>query len=148
MRDLADVSAQLDGLRPDYVAAAGNDGADIKHFPAAWRDGRPSRRRPMRVDLAGRPPTRRQRDPRDPGVLAAGMLAVGSWTGGARDPFSNCGKWVNGIAAGAGTVSRYPSQPGWAIWSGTSFATPRVSAAVAGGPDLGDVVVGAPSGRC
>ena len=65
-------------------------------------------------------------------ALAAGMVAVGSWTGGERDSFSNCGPWVNAVAAGAGTVSRYPSPPsptGWATWSGTSFATARVSAA-------------------
>ena len=38
LRDLADVSAATTGVRPLYVAAAGNDGADVKHFPAAWRD--------------------------------------------------------------------------------------------------------------
>ena len=38
LRDLADLSARSRGVRPVYVAAAGNDGADVKHFPAAWRD--------------------------------------------------------------------------------------------------------------
>ena len=38
LRDLADVSAGSSGIRPVYVAAAGNDGGDVKHFPAAWRD--------------------------------------------------------------------------------------------------------------
>ena len=58
--------------------------------------------------------------------LALRTIAVGSWTAGVRDGFSNCGDWVNAVADGAGTVSRYPSPNGWASWSGTSFATPQV----------------------
>ncbi len=65
-----------------------------------------------------------------------------------RDSFSNCGTWVNAVAAGTGTVSRYPSPTGWARWSGTSFATARVSAALAGGQDLTDVSVGNAIGAC
>ncbi len=79
------------------------------------------------------------------------MLAVGSWTGGARDEFSNCGNWVNAVAAGADTVGGYPSPPsrtGWASWSGTSFATARVSAALAGGQGITDVRIGNGIGRC
>ncbi len=75
-------------------------------------------------------------------ALEAGMIAVGSRTDGERDSFSNCGPWVNAVAAGADTVSRYPSPTGWASWSGTSFATARVSAAIAGGQGVNDVMVG------
>ena len=81
-------------------------------------------------------------------ALSAGMLAVGSRTGGVRDSFSNCGTWVNAVAGGADTVGRYPSPTGWAIWSGTSFATARVSAALAGGQDLTDVSIGNAIGAC
>ena len=56
LRDLADLSERTSGVRPVYVAAAGNDGADVKHFPAAWRD-RPTmpggRRRCRRGEPAG-----------------------------------------------------------------------------------------------
>jgi hypothetical protein len=58
---------------------------------------------------------------------------------------------VNAVAAGRNTVSRYPDPPsatGWAGWSGTSFATARVSAAVAGGQGISDVVIGDAVGRC
>ena len=72
-------------------------------------------------------------------------IAVGSWSGGVQDAFSNCGDWVNGIAAGARTTSRYPSDTSWAIWSGTSFATPRVTAALVGGTGLSDVKVDGPT---
>ena len=68
-----------------------------------------------------------------------GSIAVGSWTGGVRDGFSNCGEWVNGIAGGAGVTSRYPSRSTWAKWGGTSFATPKVTAALVGGAGLFDV---------
>jgi subtilisin family serine protease len=72
--------------------------------------------------------------------LALRTIAVGSWTAGVRDGFSNCGDWVNGIADGAGAVSQYPSPNGWASWSGTSFATPQVSAALLHGTAPGVVV--------
>jgi subtilase family protein len=84
-------------------------------------------------------------------ALRDDVLAVGSWTGGRRDSFSNCGAWVNAVAAGKYTVGRYPSPPsatGWARWSGTSFATARVSAAVAGGQSITDVEIGNAVGRC
>jgi hypothetical protein len=79
------------------------------------------------------------------------IVAVGSRTAGQRDSFSNCGVWVNAVAAGKNTVSRYPSPPsqtGFARWSGTSFATARVSAAIAGGQGITDALVGDGIGHC
>ena len=147
LRDLADVSARSTGVRPVYVAAAGNDGGDVKHFPAAWRDRPTMQAAALSVDLVS-PPGAGDEIRAIHSALAAGMLAVGSSTGGARDQFSNCGNWVNAVAAGAGTVSRYPSPTGWAGWSGTSFATARVSAALAGGQGIGDVAIANGIGRC
>ncbi len=149
LRDLADVSARASGVRPVYVAAAGNDGGDVKHFPAAWRDKPTMQAAALAVDLVS-PPGAGNEIRAIHKALAAGMLAVGSWTGGARDSFSNCGTWVNAVAAGADTVSRYPtpSRTGFASWSGTSFATARVSAAIAGGHAINDVIVGDAVGRC
>ena len=147
LRDLAELSARSRGVRPVYVAAAGNDGADVKHFPAAWRDPSTIQTTAAVVDLVS-PPGAGAEIRAIHGALASGMLAVGSRTDGMRDPFSNCGTWVNAVAAGAGTVSRYPSPTGWASWSGTSFATARVSAAVAGGQNLTDVSIGNAVGAC
>ena len=150
LRDLADLSADTTGVRPVYVAAAGNDGGDVKHFPAAWRDGPTMAAAALAVDLVSPPGVGDEiRAIHD--ALRADVLAVGSRTGGRRDSFSNCGAWVNAVAAGKHTVSRYPSPPsrtGWARWSGTSFATARVSAAVAGGQGITDVMVGNGIGRC
>jgi Subtilase family len=147
LRDLADLSARTRGVRPVYVAAAGNDGGDVKHFPAAWRDKPTMLATAAVVDLLN-PPGAGDEIRAIQSALAAGMLAVGSWTGGVRDPYSNCGMWVNAVAAGAGTVSRYPSQTGWAKWSGTSFATAEVSAVIAGGQGITDVTLGDGVGHC
>ena len=125
LRDLAELSASTTGIRPVYVAAAGNDGANVKHFPAAWRDKPTMQVAALAVDLVG--PSGAGSEIRAiQAALEAGMIAVGSRTGGERDSFSNCGPWVNAVAAGTDTVSRYPSPTGWATWSGTSFATARV----------------------
>jgi hypothetical protein len=137
-------------VRPVYVAAAGNDGGDVKQFPAAWRDGPTMQTAALVVDLVSAPGVGDEiRTIHE--TLRTDLLAVGSWTGGRRDSFSNCGAWVNAIAAGRNTISRYPSPPsttGWARWSGTSFATARVSAAVAGGQGITDVTIGNAVGRC
>ena len=152
LRDLADVSAATTGVRPLYVAAAGNDGADVKHFPAAWRDRSTMYATAATVDLLSPLGSGAGSEIRDiHAALSSGMLAVGSRSGGERDPFSNCGGWVNAVAAGAHTVGGYPSPPsptGWATWSGTSFAAARVSAAIVGGQGITDVAVGSGIGRC
>jgi hypothetical protein len=78
------------------------------------------------------------------------MIAVGSWRAGVKDRFSNCGTWVNGIAPGARAVSRFPSPTTRhrAKWSGTSFATPQVSARLVGGANPGGVARGESIGAC
>ncbi len=147
LRDLADFSALTTGVRPVYVAAAGNDGGDVKHFPAAWRHKPTMYAAAAAVDLVG--PLGAGNEIRAiQAALESGMLAVGSRTGGQRDSFSNCGSWVNAVAAGADTVGRYRSPSGWARWSGTSFATARVSAAIAGGQGISDVMLGTAVGTC
>ena len=147
LRDLADLSGRTSGVRPAYVAAAGNDGGDVKHFPAAWRDEPTINATAAVVDLVG-PPGAGDEIRSIQGALETDVIAVGSWTDSERDSFSNCGAWVNAVAAGADTVGRYPSPTGWASWSGTSFATARVSAARAGGQGLTDVVIGNAVGAC
>ena len=152
MRDLAGLAARHTRVAPRYVAAAGNNGGDVKHFPAAWRDKLTIEGAAKAVDLAlggGGSPTAAGNEIRQIQALLQGRtIAVGSWTGGVRDPFSNCGKWVNGVADGARTVSRYPSSTSWARWSGTSFATARVSAVLALGGNPGDVDVAESIGAC
>jgi hypothetical protein len=147
LRDLADFSVQTTGVRPVYVAAAGNDGGDVKHFPAAWRDKATIQAAASLVDLVG-PPGAGNEIRAIQAALESGMVAVGSRTGGRRDSFSNCGPWVNAVAAGADTVGRYRSPSGFASWSGTSFATARVSAAIAGGQGVNDVAVANAVGAC
>jgi hypothetical protein len=151
MRDLATLATKSTDIAPRYVAASGNDGGDIKHFPAAWRDKPTIEQAADAVDaaLGGGAPTAVGNQIRQiQAFLQPRMYAVGSWTAGVRDPFSNCGKWVNGIADGARAVGAYPSKTGWASWSGTSFATPRVTATLVGGTNPGDIDTGAAIGAC
>jgi subtilisin family serine protease len=151
MRDLFILSARSTRVATLYVAAAGNDGANVKHFPAAWRAKPTIERAAKRIDaaLGGGAPTPAGNEIRQiQTVLRARMIAVGSWSAGVRDSFSNCGGWVNGIADGSDAISRYPSKSTWASWSGTSFATPRVSAVAALGTNPGDVSVGDGIGAC
>jgi hypothetical protein len=74
------------------------------------------------------------------------VVAVGATHCGERAWFSNFGEWVNAWADGVDVVSTffefqgeqpavsgvdYDNYHGWAKWSGTSFAAPRVAAALA-----------------
>ncbi|MFI5915153.1 S8 family peptidase [Dactylosporangium sp. NPDC051541] len=104
------------------VAAAGNDGqAGPAFWPAAFAG----------TDL----PWKDQ------------VLAVAAHDGRAVCPWSNTGPWVNIAAPGADVVSTYINHPdfstGWAAWSGTSFATPHVVAAIADAAQPGGVVAAA-----
>jgi hypothetical protein len=96
------------------VAPAGNEGVTQPYWPAAH------------PDVIGVAATNRR--------------------GRARAHFSNWGEWVNCCARGADVFSTYitwdgpldgepPSEidnfVGWAIWNGTSFAAPKVSAEIA-----------------
>jgi hypothetical protein len=73
-------------------------------------------------------------------------VAATNRSGGARASFSNWGPWANCCARGQDVRSTFvdwlgpiEGEPltdidqfvGWAIWSGTSFSTPKVSAAIA-----------------
>ncbi len=148
MRDLAMVASQL-GPPPTFVAASGNDGGDVKHFPAAFRDRPTMKAAAHAIDIAeGVSPSPEGNAVRLLGAqLARLTVAVGSWTSRTRDAFSNCGDWVDAIAPGADAVSRYPSATGWASWSGTSFATPQVAAALVGGSSSG-VTIAEGIGAC
>jgi hypothetical protein len=106
------------GALPDtvvVVAAAGNNNSPERFWPAA-----------------------------EPGVVSVGALDT------TQSPpqvahFSNYGPWVDVYAPGVKVYSTYlqgtylePGSPptpesmdGWAIWDGTSFATPQVAAAIA-----------------
>ena len=92
------------------VASAGNDGSTRPYFPAALPD-----------------------------VIGVGGLAVSG-----RAWFSNFGSWVDACAPAIDVVStfftglteRLHGEPrrhfdGWARWSGTSFAAPKVAALIA-----------------
>ena len=114
MRDLAGFATKTTDVAARYVAAAGNDGADVKHFPAAWRDtadDRAGRRRRRSRPRRRRADRRRQPDPPDPGIpRSAGCSPSGRGPAASADSFSNCGKWVNGIADGARAVEPVPEQ--------------------------------------
>ncbi|GAA5199504.1 hypothetical protein GCM10023322_75290 [Rugosimonospora acidiphila] len=91
------------------VAAAGNDGvADRPFWPAAFAGAD--------VPWADR------------------VLGVAAHDGSAICDWSNSGPWVGLAAPGADVVSTYVNhaafEGGWATWSGTSFATPHVVAAL------------------
>jgi subtilisin family serine protease len=63
------------------------------------------------------------------------VIAVAAHDGAAVCQWSNSGPWVTLAAPGADVVSTYINHSdfssGWAAWSGTSFATPHVVAAIA-----------------
>lgn len=71
------------------------------------------------------------------------VVAVGGLDAAGRAPFSNYGSWVDACAPSVDVVSTFfthfdediegfvRSYRGWARWSGTSFAAPKVAAAIA-----------------
>jgi len=100
----------LDGQDRVVVAAAGNDG---QRGPAHW---------PAAFAGADQPWSNQ-------------VVAVAAHDGTAVCDWSNAGDWVTLTAPGADVTSTYVHHElfhsGWAQWSGTSFATPYVVAAVA-----------------
>jgi hypothetical protein len=119
------------GLQPlEFVAAAGNHGPDVPHFPAAWR------RSDVLLGLANDPNVDPAAIPRIQNMqvrLADAITAVGSIEGnGDRSDFSNCGDWVNAAAYGELQIGAYQWSPsGFATWSGTSFAAANFTATLA-----------------
>ncbi len=100
----------LTGRQRLVVAAAGNDGQRGRPFwPAAFAG--------TDVPWAGQ------------------VVAVAAHNGAGICDWSNSGDWVTVAAPGADITSafvRHEKFPtGWALWSGTSFATPHVVAALA-----------------
>jgi hypothetical protein len=151
-------------LRKDslqFVAAAGNNGRDVLHFPAAWRNEQAMSDIADAIELND--PAAAADVRAMSGILRDAMYAVGSLEAdGRRSDFSNCGSWVNAAAFGRKQVGVYPSsQPpttnpdaggfpdsgaGNAKWSGTSFATANFTAALATGRvDTNDPTVFDPS---
>lgn len=101
----------LSGADRVVVAAAGNDGNRTNPFwPAAFAGAGAS--------------------------WSGQVVAVAAHDGTQLCEWSNAGPWVSLAAAGQDITSTYINNPeffpeGWALWSGTSFATPRVVAEVA-----------------
>jgi thermitase len=100
----------LSGRDRVVVAAAGNDGNSVDPFwPAAFAGG----------------------DER----WSDQVVAVAAHDGDKRCDWSNTGPWVSVLAPGQDITSTYINHDafvdGWATWSGTSFAAPRVAAAIA-----------------
>jgi hypothetical protein len=95
------------GRRTVIVACAGNAACDRPFWPAGLKQ-----------------------------VLAVAALTA---DGSAPAGFSNHGWWVDAAAPGVDLASCYPMvapYDGYATWSGTSFATPIVAAAIAARADL------------
>ncbi|MEZ0577657.1 S8 family serine peptidase [Nocardioides sp. MH1] len=107
-----------DGVRTIVVAAAGNDACDDEFYPAAY---------PWAIGVGSVDPDQKRSD------------------------FSNYGRWVKAYARGRDLVNAFPvgtytchyaenvhagvpdvrTFEGLAVWSGTSFATPTVTGAIA-----------------
>jgi hypothetical protein len=96
---------------------------------------------PVIVASAGNDATSR---PTYPAALP-GVVAVGALDGGSRAAFSNFGPWVDACAPAVDVVSTFfddvddrtedgelrEQYRGWARWSGTSFAAPKVAGVIA-----------------
>jgi hypothetical protein len=112
----------LTGVDRVVVAAAGNEGTvDEPYWPAAFAG----------TDLP----------------WAGQVLAVAAHDGSSVCDWSNTGDWVSLAAPGSDITSTYVTQgeftSGVARWSGTSFAAPRVAAAIAEHHTSAGTVVGA-----
>jgi thermitase len=112
----------LTGVDRVVVAAAGNEGTvDEPYWPAAFAG----------TDLP----------------WAGQVLAVAAHDGSSVCDWSNTGAWVSLAAPGSDITSTYVTQgeftSGVARWSGTSFAAPRVAAAIAEHHTSAGTVVGA-----
>jgi len=95
----------IDNPQITVVAAAGNGASDIRTYPAAWT--------------------------LDPAVR--NIISVGSMSeDGTRSCFSNHGAQVDYYAVGEKVLVQHPTE-GAVIWTGTSFAAPQVTAAIAAG---------------
>ncbi|GGM62963.1 S8 family serine peptidase [Dactylosporangium sucinum] len=99
----------LEGTGRVVVAAAGNNGiADRPFWPAAFSSSGTA--------------------------WAPQILAVAAHNGTTVCDWSNHGPWVTLVAPGEDIVSTFINHPsftsGWAQWSGTSFAAPKVVAAI------------------
>jgi len=120
---LSDALGQLlTGFDRVVVAAAGNEGTvDEPYWPAAFAG----------TDLP----------------WAGQVLAVAAHDGSSVCDWSNTGDWVSLAAPGSDITSTYVTQgeftSGVARWSGTSFAAPRVAAAIAEHHTSAGTVVGA-----
>jgi hypothetical protein len=128
-----------------FVAAAGNDGLDLLHFPAALRSGVVTNTMRDTIDaITGLEDDQGQ--PIDTGPIAGDLDdmhlalipkidAVGSIEANLDTSlYSNCGNWVNAAAYGSAQIGVYDASPsGYASWSGTSFATANYTAALVTG---------------
>ena len=138
-----------------FVAAAGNQGYDVQHFPAAWVDAQAIAL--LAEAVLTRDPQEGTGGTEENDEVAAEILALGEYfrqadvnevkqrrmyavgsvepDGTTTSPFSNCGDWVNAQALGTSQLGSYPNprndtvnDTAWATWSGTSFATANVTA--------------------
>jgi len=125
-----------------FVAAAGNNGNDVLHFPAAWRNDEVTDGLANELEQSVASEVQQLHDDLTPAIFAVGSVDEDN------DPsyFTNCGAWVNAAAFGNKQVGVYPAaQPGgfspdvvdgardFAVWSGTSFATANFTAALVSG---------------
>jgi len=106
-------TVQIDPLRqliidnPEviFVAAAGNSNSTEPTYPAGWTT-----------------------DPEVPNIISVGSMSQD----GTRSCFSDHGDWIDYYAVGENVLAEHGTM-GQVTWTGTSFAAPQVSAALAAG---------------
>jgi subtilisin family serine protease len=125
----------------DIVVMSFGSYADSDQPPPMTEAIRRLLRRSVVVASAGNDATSR---PCYPAALP-GVVAVGALDAGGRSRFSNFGPWVDASAPGVDVVSTFFTDfddcdedgnvvdcyRGWASWSGTSFAAPKVAGVIA-----------------